>query len=99
MNKNKKFNFTSAVFGSSNDSNSQQTVIKKPKVTIPNNTPQTVYTIDHIRILSIGLELRSLQWRLMWGNILKSICIGKDSPAVASIASLFQSNTENTNMV
>ena len=32
-------------------------------------------TIDRIRILSIGLELASLQWKLMRGNIFKSICI------------------------
>ena len=33
----------------------------------------------------------------MRGNVLKSICIGKDFPALSSIASYFQSNAENTN--
>ena len=35
----------------------------------------------------------------MRGNILKIICIWKDFPALASISSYFQCNTENMNMV
>ena len=40
-----------------------------------------------------------LQWRLMRENLFKCKYFLIYSPALASIASLFQSNTENTNMV
>ena len=59
-------------------------------------SPQTVYTIDHIRILSIGMQLRSLQWE---ANARKYIKKYLHMKRVASIAGFFQSNTEDMNMV
>ena len=60
-------------------------------------TPHTTFALQHCccnRPYSYSQYWTgtSLQWRLMRGNILKSICILKDSPALASIASYCSSS-------